>query len=196
MTQQLRASAMMLVLFTVLTGIVYPVVVTLVGQVAFPVQAEGSLMMDGETVTGSALIGQNVTAPEYFWSRPSATSYGTLPSGASNAGPTSATLADAVASRAAMLREAHGLAADAPVPTDLLFASGSGVDPHISPDAARFQIDRVADARGFDAAQRDALAALVEQNVELPQFGFLGEARVNVLQLNHALDAMTETSQD
>ena len=195
MTQALKASFVMLILLTVLTGVLYPLAVTAIGQVAFAYQAGGSLISDGGTVVGSELIGQAMTDPAYFWPRPSATDYGAVPSGASNAGPTSASLAETIAERADQLRQANGLPDDAEVPADLLMASGSGLDPHISPEAARFQIERVAAARGFDATQREALAALVERSVEPSQFGFLGDARVNVLALNRALDALSGGAQ-
>jgi K+-transporting ATPase ATPase C chain len=149
-------------------------------------------VVDGVTV-GSALIGQAVDDARYFWPRPSVVDYlrGTSTdapgaSGASNLGATSATLAQDVARRDAAFRAAHALADDVDVPPDMLFASGSGLDPHISPDAARLQIDRIASARGI---YRESVAALVEDHIEPPQFGFLGQPRVNVLLLNLALDA-------
>ena len=187
MIKQLRPAAMMLLLLTVLTGVVYPLIVTGIAQLAFPRQANGSLVLSGEKLAGSLLLGQANDDPGYFWPRPSATSYGTLPSGGSNLGPTSADLAAAVAQRAADFRTVHGLAADVVVPVEMLFASGSGLDPHISPDAARLQVGRVAAERGLDAAR---VAELVETHVERPQLGFLGEPRVNVLALNLALDEL------
>jgi potassium-transporting ATPase KdpC subunit len=188
--QQFRPALVILALLTLLTGVVYPLAVTAVAQAAFPQQANGSLVSAGGQVVGSALIGQANADPRYFWPRPSAIDYNPLPSGGSNQGPTSAALQKAVADRAAQLRAAHHLLADAPLPPDLLFASGSGLDPHISPEAARLQIDRVAQARQFTAAQRAALAALVERAVEPPQLGLLGQPRVNVLLLNLALDGL------
>jgi K+-transporting ATPase ATPase C chain len=191
MIRQLKASVVMLLLLTLVTGIVYPLAVTVIGQVAFPFQANGSLIVNDGQVVGSALIGQPMADAAYFWPRPSATDYAAIPSGASNRGPTSAALAEAVRARAVALRGANGLPADAPLPPDLLLASASGLDPHISPAAARLQIERVAAARGFDAGQRSALADLVEQWTEPPQFNLLGDARVNVLLLNRALDEMS-----
>lgn len=191
MIRQLKASVVMLLLLTLVTGIVYPLAVTVIGQVAFPFQANGSLLVNDGQVVGSALIGQPMADTAYFWPRPSATDYAAVPSGASNWGPTSAALAEAVRTRAVALREANGLPADAPLPPDLLLTSGSGLDPHISPAAARLQIERVAAARGFDAGQRAALADLVERWTEPPQFNLLGDARVNVLLLNRALDEMS-----
>jgi K+-transporting ATPase ATPase C chain len=185
MTKQLRPALVMLAILTLITGIIYPLVVTGIAQVIFPAQARGSLLGDEAQPVGSALIGQANTNPRYFWPRPSATDYGTLPSGGSNLAPTSADLAAAVAQRSADFRAAHNLPADTAVPVEMLFASGSGLDPHISPDAARLQAGRVAEARGLDVSQ---VVALVEANVEGPQLGFLGQPRVNVLLLNLALD--------
>ena len=180
----------MLLVLTVLTGVVYPLLVTAIAQVAFPRQANGSLVLMNGRVVGSMLLAQGSTNLANFWPRPSAAGFATVPSGASNKGPTSADLKRAVQERAAFLRRAHQLPPDAPVPADLLFASGSGLDPHISPQAARFQIARVAQARHFAAEQQQRLAQLVEQSIEPPQLGFLGEPRVNVLKLNLALDAL------
>jgi len=136
---------------------------------------------------GSELLAQQFTGTNYFWPRPSACTYGTRPSGASNLGPTSGQLQTNVLNHAAALRTAHGLATNAPVPADLLFASGSGLDPHISPEAAHFQVARVAAARSLPV---DRVAKLVDAFVEPPQFGFLGDPRVNVLKLNLALDGL------
>jgi len=155
--------------FTFLTGLLYPLFVTGVAQLAFHDKANGT----------PSLLAQKFTSPKYFWPRPSAGDFGTVPSGASNFGPTSAALRKAVQER----RDKLG----ANAPADLLYASGSGLDPHISPEAARFQIARVAAARGVGA---EKIAALVEKFVEPPQLGFLGEPRVNVLLLNLALDRL------
>ena len=179
---------------TLLTGIVYPLTVSAFARLLFPKQAGGSLVVVGGRVRGSALLAQRFASSRYLWPRPSAgddgTNYATVASAASNQGPTSAGLKLAVAARADALRAAHGLATDASVPPELVLASGSGLDPHLSPDAVRFQLDRVGRARGFNAAQRTALARLVEQSIEPPQWGFLGEPRVNVLTLNLALDQL------
>jgi K+-transporting ATPase ATPase C chain len=173
------------ILWTVLTGLVYPLVITGVAQLAFRDKANGSLIQHDGNVVGSELLAQQFTGDKYFWPRPSAGGYATMPSGASNKGPTSADLQKAVQERAAAFRAAHKLAADAPVPADMVFASGSGLDPHISPEAARIQIARVAAARGVS---EDSIKALVEKFIEPPQWGILGEPRVNVLLLNLALD--------
>jgi K+-transporting ATPase ATPase C chain len=184
----------MLLVLTILTGVIYPLAITLAAQVLFPVKANGSLVIiDGEVV-GSELIGQMTDDPRYFWSRPSAVNYmqGSSPealgsSGATNHGSTNATLVEQVAEREAAFREANGISEDVAVPAEMLHASGSGLDPNISPEAARLQIGRVAEARGL---ARDAVAQLVEQYVELPQLGVLGQPRVNVLLLNLALEAL------
>jgi K+-transporting ATPase ATPase C chain len=177
------------VLLTLLTGVVYPLVVTVVAQTVFPSQANGSLVIRAGAVAGSSLIGQPFDDPKYFWSRPSATApfaYNAAASSGSNLGPTNPALTDAVKARVDALR-----AADpdnhAPIPADLVTASGSGLDPHVSPAAAHWQVGRVARARGLDPATVDAL---VTRNTEGRQWGFLGEERVNVLALNLALDAM------
>ena len=186
-TQSIRQT----LLWTVVTGILYPLVMTVFAQLVFPAQANGSLVQRDGKVVGSALMSQQFTGDKYFWPRPSACTYGTGPGGiagssGSNLGPTSAQLQKNVDAAAAALRTASKLPADAPVPADLVFASASGLDPHISPEGARFQISRVAAARGLSA---DEVGKLVDQFVESPQWGFLGEPRVNVLQLNLALDA-------
>jgi K+-transporting ATPase ATPase C chain len=187
-------SILQTLVWTILLGVVYPLVMTLIAQLAFPYQANGSLIKDAKgNVIGSELIAQQFTGTKYFWPRPSAaanapqiSAYGTLPAMGSNLGPTSATLQANVQANAKALRDAHKLPADAPVPSDLVFTSASGVDPDITPEAARFQIGRVADARGL---KKEDVSALVEQSIIGPQLGFLGESRVNVLKLNLALDA-------
>lgn len=187
MFKQLRPALLMLAILTFLTGVVYPLIITGIAQLGFPAQAHGTLLGDPEQPIGSMLLGQANADPRYFWPRPSATEYGTLPSGASNMAPTSAALAELVTERAADFRAVHGLSAEDPVPVEMLFASGSGLDPHISPDAARLQVGRVAEARGLDEGR---LRALVDAHVEEPQLGFLGDPRVNVLVLNLALDEL------
>ncbi|NOU36349.1 MAG: potassium-transporting ATPase subunit KdpC [Kiritimatiellaceae bacterium] len=171
--------------FTVLTGLLYPLAVTGVAQLAFRDKANGSLIERDGKMIGSELLAQPFTDARYFWPRPSAGGYAAVPSGASNLGPTSAALQSNVVANAKAFRDAHHLAADVPVPSDMVFTSASGLDPHISPAAARIQISRVAAARGIPA---DTVLALVERSIELPQLGFLGEPRVNVLMLNLALN--------
>jgi potassium-transporting ATPase KdpC subunit len=182
-----RSALVLFLTLTVVLGILYPLFVTAVAQVAFPTQANGSIVRDGDEFAGSTLLGQANTDPRYFWSRPSATNYNAQLSGASNEGPTSRALARLVRQRAAEFQAAHGLPVNSTVPVEMLFASGSGLDPHISPNAARLQVRRVAQARGVDQA---IVARLVEGQIEPPQLGFLGQPRVNVLMLNLALDGL------
>jgi K+-transporting ATPase ATPase C chain len=179
------------IVWSIVCGIIYPLVFTVFAQLVFPKQANGSLIMGGGKLLGSEWMAQQFQGTKYFWPRPSAATYGTGATGlnassGSNLGPTSAQLQTNVRANAKALRDAHKLAADAPVPADLVYASASGVDPHISPEAAEFQVARVAAARGMPV---DQVRSLVEQHVEQPQLGFLGQARVNVLLLNLALDA-------
>jgi K+-transporting ATPase ATPase C chain len=175
-----------LLLWTVVTGLVYPVVITVFAQLAFPKAANGSLVERGTNIVGSALLAQQFTGTNYFWPRPSADTYATVASGASNLGPTSGQQLTNVLNNLAAFQSGNNLATNAIVPGDMVYASGSGLDPHISPEAARLQIDRVAAARHLPA---DKVRALVAQYTEPPQLGFLGQPCVNVLLLNLALDA-------
>ena len=187
MRAHIRPALVLLILFSVLTGLVYPAVVTGVAQLVFPRQANGSLIVRDGKIVGSSLIGQPFDDPEYFWGRPSATSpfpYNAAASSGSNHGPTNPALYDAVKSRVEALRAADP-GNTAPVPVDLVTASGSGLDPHVSPAAALYQVGRVAKARQLDEA---AVRRLVEAHTEGRQLGVLGEPRVNVLALNLALD--------
>lgn len=189
MSNILRPVMVIFFVLTLLTGVVYPLVVTGAAKALFPAQAAGSLVVrDGKTV-GSVLIGQNFSNPKHFWGRPSATGpmpYNAAASSGSNQGPLNPALTDAVKGRVEALRAADPGNA-APVPLDLVTASASGLDPHISPAAARYQVARVAKSRSLPA---NTVQALVGQQVEMPLFGFLGEPRVNVLQLNLALEAL------
>jgi K+-transporting ATPase ATPase C chain len=182
-----RPVLVLFVLLTAVTGFIYPLIVTGIARVAFPEQAAGSLIVkDGKTV-GSRLIGQSFAEPRYFWSRPSATGpypYNAAASTGSNQGPLNPALTDAVKARIEALKAADSTNT-APIPVDLVTASGSGLDPHISVAAANYQLERVARARGLDA---QTVAALVSQHTEGRLLGFLGEPRVNVLELNLALD--------
>lgn len=173
--QSLRAYLVL----TVVTGVIYPLFITGIAQLCFQHQANGSRVVQNGQIVGSDLLAQKFESPRYFWPRPSGADFATLPSGASNKGPTSADLKKAIDDR----RTRFG--ADAPV--DLLTASGSGLDPHISPEAAHSQISRIAAARGISPQK---MSELVDQTTEAPQLGFLGEPRVNVLRLNRALDAI------
>jgi K+-transporting ATPase ATPase C chain len=189
MVRELRTAAIVFGLLSVLTGVVYPGVVTVVGRVLFPEAASGSVIeRDGHGV-GSRLLGQAFTSPKYFWSRPSATApqpYNGAASSGSNLGPTNPALEAAVRGRIAALRAADPGNAD-PVPIDLVTASGSGLDPHISPAAAEYQVARVARARRLEEAR---VRKLVQDETEGRTFGVLGEPRVNVLTLNLALDEL------
>jgi K+-transporting ATPase ATPase C chain len=187
MLAHVRPAIVSLILLSVVTGIAYPAIVTAIAQVVFPHQANGSLIVkDGQPV-GSALIGQPFDDPKYFWGRPSATTpfaYNAGSSSGSNLSPTNPDLVKAVQARVDALRAADP-GNTAPVPVDLVTASGSGLDPHISPAAALYQVSRVAKTRKLDP---DVVRRLVAQHTEGRLFGLLGEPRVNVLELNLALD--------
>ena len=195
MRAQLRPTFVTLLLLTVATGVFYPLLVTGIAQIAFPRQANGSLILSEGRAVGSELIGQPFDDPRYFWGRLSATgafaynAYNaeTLTgSSGSNYGPLNPALLEAVQARVDALRAADP-GNSAPIPVDLVTASGSGLDPHMSPAAALYQVARVARERGLS---QEAVRALVQEHVEGRQLGFLGEPRVNVLELNLALDAL------
>lgn len=187
MTTHIKPALLMLLFFTLLTGVVYPLVVTFSVQFLFPRQANGSLLGANEQPLGSELIGQAFSRPEYFWGRPSATSptaYNGGASSGSNQGPTNPALIAAVKARIRVLRDADPSHRDA-IPVDLVTASASGLDPHISPAAASYQITRVAKARHLSP---NSVTDLVSRYTEGRQWGVLGEPRVNVIKLNLALD--------
>ena len=195
MTSQLRPAFFMLLILTLVTGVIYPLVVTGIAQVVFPSQSNGSLIMAGGKAVGSELIGQQFDDPKYFWGRISAT--GTFAynafnaenltaSSGSNYGPINPALMDMVQARIDALKAADP-ENNAPIPVDLVTASGSGLDPHISIAAALYQVHRVAQARGLGDAE---VKTLMDKYTEGRQFGFLGEPRVNVLKLNLALDGL------
>ncbi len=191
--KQLKPACLSLLLLTILTGVVYPLVVTGIAQVIFPGQANGSLLARGGVVVGSTLIGQPFDDPKYFWSRPSATGptgYNGAASSGSNLGPLNDALVDAVKARIDALKAADPDNA-APVPVDLVTSSGSGLDPHISPAAARYQVARVARVRGLSEA---SVLALVVAHTQARQLGVLGEPVVAVLPLNLALDTAAQTA--
>lgn len=193
MLSSLRTAAVLLGSFTLITGLGYPLAVTAVAQISFPKQANGSMLVVNGRVVGSTLVGQVFSGAGYFWGRPSATSpvpYNASASTGSNLGPSNPALLKAIDERVAALRAADPEAASTPVPIDLVTSSGSGLDPHISLAAARYQVRRIARARGI---AEERVRALVDAHSDTRTLGVLGEPRVNVLLLNLALDEATRT---
>ena len=190
-TKEIRIAVSLFIAICVLV-VVYTLFVTLVAQITMPDKANGSLLYVDGKVVGSELIGQSFTSPGYFHGRPSAVDYNGASSGGSNYGATSAELMKQVSQRIEQVRRENGLPPDAPVPADLVLASGSGLDPHISVEGAMLQVPRVATARGLPESE---VKMLVDQHIEPPQLGFLGQERVNVLKLNLALDELARQSQ-
>jgi len=186
-TQFIRALKFLLIM-TVITGMVYPLMMTGIAQLIYPSKANGSLIIKDGKIIGSELIGQNSDSSIYFSSRPSATGYNPIPSAASNYGPTSDTLRKLVGARRLSFAKLNSVKDLSIIPNEMIFASGSGLDPHISPEAALLQVDRVAEARHFDSGQKEKLLKAVDEMTEQPQFFVLGEARINVLSLNLILD--------
>jgi K+-transporting ATPase ATPase C chain len=187
MNTQIRPALTIFALLTMITGVVYPLMVTGIAQLVFPHQANGSVIMIDGKAYGSELIGQQFDDPKYFWGRPSAASYNAAASSGSNYGPLHPALLDSVQARIDALKSADP-DNNAPIPVDLVTASASGLDPHISIAATLYQVHRVAQARGLTDAE---VQFLVEQHTEGRQFGIFGEPRVNVLRLNLALDGIT-----
>ncbi len=186
----LRQAVVSIVVFTVITGVIYPLIVTGVAQLAFPRQANGSLLIDNGKTVGSSLIGQSFSSPKYFWTRPSATSpmpYNAANSAGSNLGPLNPALIENVKARIEQLKKADDMSKPI-VPVDLVTASASGLDPDISPASAEYQVSRVAKARSLDDAK---VRELVVKLTKSRQLGILGEPRVNVLELNLALDSLS-----
>lgn len=182
--KKLLISLRLLSVLTVLTGIAYPSLITFVGKAAFPEMRHGSMIIRKGQVVGSSLVGQKFTQEKYFWGRPSATDYDALPSGGSNLAPTSQKLVELSAAQAKRFEGVHA------IPGDLMFASASGIDPHITVESALLQVERVIAARGWGATMTDAILTLVREHTAPQQLGFLGEKRVNVLELNLALDEL------
>jgi K+-transporting ATPase ATPase C chain len=188
--KNLFSALRLLFIMTVLTGIVYPLAITGAGQTLFPRQANGSIIAVNGKIKGSELVGQKFVSPCYFWGRPSVIDYNPMPSGGTNLGPTSAILRHIVQQRRTQHTCTGMLSPNENIPADMLFASASGVDPHISPEAARLQINRIVNFRGFRTEQKQKIVDLVEHFIEPPQWKIFGEPRVNVLLLNVALDQL------
>ena len=188
-TQTIIAIKFLLVMM-VLTGVIYPFFMTGVAQLAFPGRANGSLVKEDGKIIGSELIGQKFDSSIYFWSRPSAIDYNPIPSGASNLGPTSDKLKKQVAERRRLFAKNNSIADTSAIPKEMLFASGSGLDPHISPEAALLQLNRVAMARNLNDTQKQKVGQLIKNKTEEPQFFLFGEPRINVFELNLALDSI------
>jgi len=186
-----KRSLYMCLWMTLMTGIVYPLLITLVAHLSMPLQANGSLIRVNDKVIGSHLIGQKFTSEKYFWGRPSASHYDPLHSGGSNLGPISAKLKEQVQARIAHLQSTTSIDSSQLIPDDLLFASGSGLDPHITLDAGLYQKKRIAKARGFNEADIQLLDRLIEYMTEKRTFKFMGQPCLNVLRLNIALDELS-----
>jgi K+-transporting ATPase ATPase C chain len=185
---EVKPAVLLFLALSLLTGIVYPLVITGIVQTMMPEQADGSLITVNGKVIGSELIGQCFTSPGYFHGRPSAVNYAANSSGASNYGPTSTRLMDQVRQRIGQVRMENNLSQNAPVPADLVLASASGLDPHISTQGAMLQVPRIAKARALPESE---VKLLIYQTLEPAEFGILGQERVNVLKLNLALDDLT-----
>ena len=182
-------SIKILVIFTLLTGILYPLLITVIAQLTFSDRANGSLLTGKDGLIGSKLIGQEFDSTAYFWSRPSATGYNPIPSGGSNLGPTSNILKDLVNNRIKTFLNSNEVD-KSKIPNEMIFASASGLDPHIPPSAALLQVNRVAKTRQFSEVRKRELVNLINRLTEGPQYGIFGNKRINVLLLNLELDKM------
>lgn len=183
-------SILFLLLMTILTGLIYPLVMTGISQVIFPHQSNGSMITLGGSLIGSELIGQNFTSDKYFKGRPSAINYNPIPSGATNLGPTSKTLADSIKTRRMNFIILNSLHENTEIPAELLTCSASGIDPNISVEGAKLQIKRIIKAREWNESYSLKIQDLINMLIEKPQFGILGEERINVLKLNIELDKL------
>jgi potassium-transporting ATPase KdpC subunit len=195
MKAQIIIAFKLLLVMTIITGIAYPLIMTGLTQLTFPVKANGSLIVKDGKIIGSELIGQNFNSSKYFWSRPSAIGYNPVPSGGSNFGPTSDTLKKLVIARRALFALSNSVVDPLTIPKEMIFASGSGLDPHISPRAALLQVDRISSERHFNSTQKQKLLQSVKDMSKKRQFLFLGEERINVLLLNMELDKISQKSQ-
>lgn len=190
MKTQLIISLKFLLFMTILTGVIYPFAMTGIVQLSFPSNANGSLILKNGKLIGSELLGQNFDTTIYFWSRPSAIGYNPIPSGASNYGPTSDTLKKQVNARRLSFSTKNAIKDINTIPGEMILASGSGLDPHISPEAALMQVDRVSAARKLDEGKKQKLVQLINSLTEEPQYAIFGERRINVLLLNLGLDKL------
>jgi K+-transporting ATPase ATPase C chain len=192
MKKIITQSLKIFLLMTLLTGVIYPLFITLIGQVIFPNQSNGSLIIKDGNIIGSELLGQNFADSIYFHPRPSAINYNPMPSGASNLGLSSVLLKEQVNNRKLEFRKNNLLSDSVAIPSEMLFASGSGVDPHISIEAAKLQINRIVKSRNINPNNSKLLYNIIDSLVEYPQFGVLGNQVVNVLSLNLKLDEASE----
>lgn len=190
MRKQIITSAKFLIIVTIITGILYPLLITGIANLFFSEKATGSLVKQNETVIGSTLIGQNFENPEYFHGRPSAVNYNPIPSGASNLGPLNPVLKNLVTSRKNDFLQTNLLSDTTHLPPEMVFSSASGLDPHISPESAMMQVERVAKARGYNQTEMLKLVDLIENMTETRQFSLLGEPRINVFLLNLKTDSL------
>ncbi len=188
MKTQAKIALKFLLVMTILTGIIYPLLMTGLAQLGFPHKANGSLIIQDGKIIGSELIGQKFDSIIYFCSRPSAIGYNPIPSGASNYGPTSDTLKKQVAARRVLFAKMNSIPYESVIPKEMIFASGSGLDPHISPEAALMQVDRISQSRHFSITRKEELLKIIKDMTEAPQFLCMGEPRINVLLLNLMLD--------
>jgi potassium-transporting ATPase KdpC subunit len=190
MKTQTKIALKFLLIMTLLTGIMYPLLMTGLAQLSFPFKANGSLILKDGKIIGSELIGQKFDSSIYFWDRPSAIDYNPIPSGASNLGPTSDKLKKQVTERRRLFATNNSILDTSVIPKEMIFASASGLDPHISQKAALLQVDRIVKARNFNTSQKQKLVQLVKNLTESPQYLILGEERVNVLILNIELNKL------
>jgi len=190
MKKQIMITLKYFFVITILTGVVYPLFISVISIIVFPDKAAGSLIEKEGKVIGSKLIGQKFESDKYFWSRPSAIDYNPMPSGGSNSGPTSAALQKFYQDKQKNFSEKNFVKDITSVPNEMFFASASGVDPHISPISAIFQVERIVKARNFDNTKKEKVVDLINNMTENPQFGFLGNSVVNVLLLNIELDKL------
>jgi potassium-transporting ATPase KdpC subunit len=188
MKKQILITIKYFTVITVLTGIIYPLFISAVSMIAFPAKSSGSIIEKEGKSVGSELIGQKFESDKYFWPRPSAIDYNPMPSGGSNLGPTSSALKKFYDDKQKNFTEKNGISDPSSVPNEMFFASGSGVDPHISPRSALLQVNRISKARGFTGAQKEMVVKLIGSLTQNPQFGFLGDSVINVLLLNLELD--------